>query len=702
MKKVISLLFVAVMILALTGCASEGQQLYEKYAGIIDMLETKDYQGAIRDITAMAAQEQQGNVEKTPILQILCDTWYCSYEDAPAQVSFTEDGNCTINGTAMTWLAQGDESETYRWFQLYEDGQLRYMLCLNNESNNVVPTASLYYAEERDGSIYSGDHIGSYYNHPMLPKLLRSWNAISEYEQVAEGVSLNTSEANISGKDYDWSITDDSQQDSLAVHAEGQNDVTGAYTMTLTQRDGHTILYVTDDATGKTGLYYNYEYGYEITWPEYVYPEAIGNLNSYLENGNFWCEISGENYYDRDDNAISYLYDQFVSLGDYADAAEILANWDSVKFSRAMRYLTRFEERSSFEIGETQYGWNLDTLAYIKSQFEEIASYPEAADVLANWNSVLYNRAMYYLQYYYLRNNGFYIGETYYSGRTNAALSYIYSQFAEIADYDKAAEILDRFTIVEDQLLSYNYTSVDHMNNEYKSSTNTLYEYNELGQVVCYSDYGELQRLYGGYSSNAFYTYDDAGRISEIKLGYTNSVDAILTPVYDENGNMVSAHVVNNDGEYDINYTYDDQNRLVEMRRPYVSYDDPEKYYYSYNYTYDAAGDLLKRVYSYVYNGEVQDEYINEYTYDTNGNMVKETSTYNYHDTWNDVITRTYTHVAECICDENGNVIQKNWVYGNTIYSDGDENRADNASATYNYTYGDVYFFDSTGMEIAE
>lgn len=704
MKRGISLLLAVLMVLALTGCASEGQQLYEKYAGIIDMLETKDYQGAIRDITAMAAQEQQGNVEKTPILQILCDTWYCSYEDAPAQISFTEDGNCTINGTAMTWLAQGDESETYRWFQLYEDGQLRYMLCLNNESNYVVPAASLYYAEERDGSIYSGDHIGSYYNHPMLSKLLRSWNAISGYEQVVEGVSLNSNEASIGGKDYDWSITDDGQQDSLTVHAEGQNDVTGAYTMTLTQRDGHTVLYVTDDATGKTGLYYNYEYGYETTWPEYVYPEAIGNLNSYLENGNFWCEISEENYYDSDDNAISYLYDQFVSLGDYADAAEILANWDAVKYSRAMRYLTRFEERSSFYIGETQYSWNLDTLAFIKSQFEEIASYPEAADVLANWDSVLYDRAMYYLQECYLRGYGFDIGETYYNSSNNATLEYIYSQFAEISDYADAAAILDRFTIVENKYLSYNYTTLDHMGNESKyGEYNSPYKYNALGQVICYTNYDENGRMYGVYENNAYFTYDDAGKITETKLGYSaDDVGALITPTYDENGNKVSEHVVHNSGEHDITYTYDDQGRLVEMRRPYSSSYDFETYYYFYRYTYDEAGRLVEKVFGEMDDGYVDYEYIYTYVYDAAGNQIQEIETYNSYSYHSENIYYTYTHTAECVTDDLGNVIQKNWTYGSTVYSSGTENRHSYASSTYNYTYGNVYFFDSTGMETAE
>ena len=76
MKRGISLLLAVLMVLALGGCGDsgnqnpnegqnlnegqsqeDGQSLYEKYAEIIGMLENKDYQGAIRDITQMAIAE---------------------------------------------------------------------------------------------------------------------------------------------------------------------------------------------------------------------------------------------------------------------------------------------------------------------------------------------------------------------------------------------------------------------------------------------------------------------------------------------------------------------------------------------------------------------------------------------------------------------------------------------------------------------
>lgn len=640
MKKAISALLVAVMILSLAGCASEGQQLYEKYAPIIDMLEAKDYQGAIRDITAMAIEEQKGDVEEIPVMQVLCDTWYTTYEGAPEELTFSEDGTCTIGGKSMTWLAEETGSDSYLRLQISEDGKICRYVSL--ETGNNIPYLHLSYAEERDDGIYSGEGIGTYYNHPMIPQLLRSWRAISEYERVGEiqDFSVNTNDAYILGDAYVWSLLESENEDTLTIHIDGKNDREGAYTVTLTMRDGYPVVTFTDDSTGVSGLYYSYEYGYDRGWPEYIYAKAMENLNEYLENGSFWCSITELSYSDHDDNALAYLYDQFVSVGDYADAAQTVENWDSVRFNRAMRLLN-----------------------------------------------------------YYLNDYSFTIGETYYRPSENA-LEYIYTQFAELSGYAEADAILDRFTILEDVFLKSTYVSTDNMGNVRSESTEESREYNALGQMIRLNNYSKLQRLYGTYDSNGYYTYDDNGVITEIKIG---NVSAVITPSYDENGNRISDHVLNNDGEFVITYTYDDQNRLIEMRRPRQgsSYDPAEDYYF-FAYTYDDAGRLIRQVYGYVYNGQTDAEYITEYTYDAAGNQIAETYTYNDIQTWNNTVNSTCVNTAECVCDDQGRVIQKNWTYGNTVYQDGTESKPDNASSVYTYTYGDVYFFDSTGMVEAE
>ena len=703
MKKALSLVIVALMILGLAGCASEGQQLYEKYAPIIDMLEAKDYQGAIREITNIAIAEQQGNVEKVPTMQVLVDSWYTSYDRAPAELTFNQDGTCTIGGKAMTWLADESEDPTWLHAQIFEDGVLQYFLELNTSDANAMPALQLSYAEERDGEIYHGDHVGNYYNHPLVSKMLTNWRAISDYERVTDEFYIDLQEIRIGDFEYKWSVTNGDSQDSLSIALEPVRDAMGDYTMTISLRDGSPVVHVTDGSTGKTGLYISYNYEYDRSWPEFTYLEALENWNEYLEYGSFWCDMTGENYSDGNDNALAYLQDQFTALGDYADAADYLANFDALRFSRAMRYLTCFEERSYFLIGETEYNWNLDTLAFIKGLFEEISSYPEAADVLANWDAVLYNRAMYYLNRY-LEGSSFSVGDDYYNPNNVKTLAYIYSQFAEISDYAEAAAILERFTILENKELSYNYTRLDHMGNESKyGEYNSPYKYNALGQVICYSHYDENGRMYGVYENNAYFTYDDAGKITEIILGYdADDVAAIITPTYDENGNMISQHVVHNRGEHDIFYTYDDQNRLIEMRRPNGSNSDIETDYYFYTYIYDEAGRLVQKSHGYTSYGYVEEECTYTYTYDASGKMIQETETYKDIDNYGQYLYRTYTNTAECVTDDLGNVIQKKWTYGDIVYGRGTVNRNDYVSSTYNYTYGDVYFFDSTGMEIAE
>ena len=702
MKKAISLVLVAMLVLALGGCASEGQELYEKYAPIIDMLEAKDYQGAIRDITAMAIEEQRGEVEKVPTMQVLCDTWYTKYEGAPTQLTFKEDGTCTIGNESMTWLAEESHSDTYLRLQLSKDGNICRIVTL--ETSYQVPYLSMYFAEERDNGIYGGESIGTYYNHPIMPYVLRSWYDINSFEMVGEieGFSLGTDSASVNDDSCTMKLINSSDDSFLEFHIDGKNEREGSYTVKMTMRDGHAVAQFTDDVTGETGLYYNGSHsGYEKTWPEVIYDEAMDNYDNYLEYGNFYCDISEEYYYDSDDNAISYLYDQFAAMGDYADADEILANWDVVKYSRAMRYLTTFENRNSFYIGETYYGWNRETLDFIKGLFEEISGYSEAADVLNNWDAVLYNRAMYYLNQY-LKGHSFYIGDDYYGGGSAAALSYAYSQFAEIADYSEAQAILNRFTILENVYLSYNYTNLDHMGNVYESSQyNSGHEYNEQGQLIHLENSTELRNHYGEYYYDAYYTYDENGRVTEIIIG-ESSVEARITPAYDENGNMISEHIIGNNYEFDIFYTYDDQNRLVEMRRSNRSYSDQDKYYYVWAYAYDDSGKLVEERAGYVYYGYMDYETVYAYTYDAEGKMIQEMEIYTDYEYASTNVYRTRTHVAQCITDGLGNVIQKDWTYGNTVNTDGSESKYDYVSATYYYTYGNVYFFDATGMESAE
>lgn len=271
MKRIVSLLIIFVIILALSACSSEDAALYEKYTSIIDMLEMKDCNGAIQQITQMAMAETMEGQEKTPAVEILASTWITRAENGPRKMSFTTDGTLTVDGKAMTWTTDKGEFGPEMRLQIYEDGAHKYFAYFNASERYAVPSIELYYMEEVDGYMNQGDHIGNYYNHALVPALMGNWYAVSEYEKVTEGFWFNSSEAQMNGDNYSWKIEDATAQDRLTVKVTGKNDVTGENTMTVSMRGESPVMTVTDDATGAIGLYYSNNYGEDRAWVENRY-----------------------------------------------------------------------------------------------------------------------------------------------------------------------------------------------------------------------------------------------------------------------------------------------------------------------------------------------------------------------------------------------------------------------------------------------
>lgn len=111
-KRIVSVLIIFVMILALSACSSEGADLYQKYASVIDMLEMKDYNGtqhytfayddAGRRISAVIDKNTNGGT----------DTWYIynytyTYDDAGRLVQKVQSRNSTDYTTTYTYDANG-------------------------------------------------------------------------------------------------------------------------------------------------------------------------------------------------------------------------------------------------------------------------------------------------------------------------------------------------------------------------------------------------------------------------------------------------------------------------------------------------------------------------------------------------------------------------------------------------------------------
>ena len=300
----------------------------------------------------------------------------------------------------------------------------------------------------------------------------------------------------------------------------------------------------------------------------------------------------------------------------------------------------------------------------------------------------------------------------------NAALEFCYNELMALEDVDQwltsdyfnfeegfptdRAALLSRFAIVKDKLLYKNYTTVDNMGNKNANSGSTFY-YDEAGTLVMeYIDYSDAEQRWENlyYSSGYYrYTYDDSGKIIEAKstdLENTN-VYAVIVPTYDAAGNMISETITNNDGENVFTYTYDANGNRIQM--DYVT----DWRDYSVFYTYDAAGNLIQKdryTYYYSSNEKYVDQLITTvYTYDAAGNMTNAVVTNQWYNTtyengkW---VTNVYSEKIDTVTyvnDANGNLIQEVWQYGETVNKDGNTDKPDLTSKTFDYIYGDYYIF---------
>ena len=307
--------------------------------------------------------------------------------------------------------------------------------------------------------------------------------------------------------------------------------------------------------------------------------------------------------------------------------------------------------------------------------------------------------------------------DEYYSG--NEGLAYAYSELSAMADVDQwldseyfdfeegfptdRAALLARFSMLADKQLSATRSTVDNMGNE-NSDTYTTWYYDAEGTLTSanYEWSAAQQNWEGLYTQSGTYnyTYNDAGVVTETRItNYDGSdVYAIVTPSFDDKGNMISETIVDNNGERVFHYSYDSNGNLTKTEYK----GDWESYGIIYNY--DDAGKLIsKERHTY---GTANDEQYSRnikttaYTYDASGNLASATVTYTsigYR--WDSQGITFYTSSEKIdnvtyTTDAQGRVIQEDWQYGETTYKEGNPDKPDNTSATIEYSYGDYYIFN--------
>ncbi len=583
MKRAFAMLLTTALLLSLCACGpTEEEQefldLYEKYEDVIDHLEEERYLEVIRQMAGHLEEEEYYTViqemaqlanagsedeqEKTPIGQLFLGQWYWAEgedpETAPRQFTVEANGTVMVEDTAYTWLEQNSHDTSISGY-LLKDGVHTYQLRINKSKDDQVAYVQLHTVKNEDGNFYSDQWVGTYYSHPMLCYLLKSWSNLDRNDQVMDSsFGFNTSNTRINDEQMTWSVASEGE-DTLTV------DVDGAYTFTVELRSGLPFGTLCNTATGDQAFYYvDYsEFGPDRSWPEYIYPRAM----QYLQE----CQKDEANGY------TVYFYDA-IPDGDHS----------------------------------TEY-------------------------------------------------------------RGNAAWQRLYELFTGLGDYRDSAELAARFTILEDKYVGAEVLRVDQMGNESKNDSYEVVRYNAQGQVTS-SKVEENFRLYGMTSYEMHFTYEENGRISKIQYLSGNTVQAIVTPVYDDQGRLVGGTYKSNNYTGELSYVYDDQGRLTEN---FVWSGDNR---YQYTYTYDDQGRLANYECQQGWGNPIRVYYrsTTTLTYDGQGRLVEKTTTKENSGT----TTFAYTY------DDQGKLVSAALTETNS------KGNSSYASQTVTYLYQDLYFFD--------
>lgn len=162
-------------------------------------------------------------------------------------------------------------------------------------------------------------------------------------------------------------------------------------------------------------------------------------------------------------------------------------------------------------------------------------------------------------------------------------------------------ELLSRITVIEDVLLSEHRQRYDALGNKDGDSWNTYFTYDAYGRLVnTQSEFAErpswftldgwmIERHVPG--SDAYYTYDDAGNIYQIKMleGHQKYFETIITSTYNENGLKIKDAAMDQNGKIvEYVYTYDTNNRLISTE--YVR----GLTRYKHTYSYDSFGYVIE------------------------------------------------------------------------------------------------------------
>ena len=209
MKKIISLILCAMMLLSFSGCSEEAK-LYEKYADIITMLEAEDYTGVMGVVSSMAVAQQNEGVERPAAVTVMEGDWFVvssDYVGAPQQLTLRQDGTCAVDGKEMLWLERGS-SDTDVNGVIMDNGEYKFCFSFHMDAENLsMPDVDLWTCHVDGESVYSDKHVGDYRNHPQYATVTKWWSMLDGDDGMDNSFDIYSGNIWYNDVDYKWKIT---------------------------------------------------------------------------------------------------------------------------------------------------------------------------------------------------------------------------------------------------------------------------------------------------------------------------------------------------------------------------------------------------------------------------------------------------------------------------------------------------------------
>jgi len=591
-------------------------------------------------------------------MALVCGTWYLGpYQEVEGYSGYfelKEDGTGSFVGKeAFTWTAKQDREDP-AWLHLTFKTEAKEKYTFNIYTGDPHHTGGdLVRDKEEYGASYL--KASTQIQNPWFADLLTSWYAVEE-DAVSQSVVLNgDGTVKLDDKTYFWSNAQDWEYNENSVHLNIY-DEQGAY-------GGISADIRTN------GLYSFRVHDYESGWNREYYDHPMLEL----ANSGSWESI-----------------DRFTMIDDYFSVSP----WSETTTVADVEYAVKFDTKAS----QDELVINLlenDALRYVVHIFMD-GEYPMATltDQQSGAQTLYYNYnygydpenldVLYFqtlnLVYRYANDYGVYTLETDEYLDDEEKLPYIYEKLVALGDYKQAQEFVDRFTIVPSMLTEVTQYNTDKLNNV-SDSWLSRYGYDENGTMI-WARGEDVVEMYGVYDTydTQYFTYDEKGNIADVQIKWSDTIEALGTPIFDTMGKLVGMQVQEQSDEYTSVFTFDAEGRVIELYIP----EPASSYDITFAYTYDDAGKLASKVKTYGYNGNYS--VITTYAYNGDVLVEKQEQWSEYGDEW--TVTYTFTN------DEQGRPLS-----AAITTTDPDVTYK---SQEVQYTYEDLYFFDDTGLVLEE